>query len=222
MTFIPQLMALKDSTSAAVVRPEWNDTVVIKRLLDIGFSNFLIPFIDSEADAVKAVAATRYPPEGIRGISLSQRNNKFGTVSDYFEKINDNICVMAQIESQTSIDNAEKIAAVEGIDVLFIGPSDLSANLGYFSDLKHPEMQKVIQYVFDVAKAHNKAAGILAPVEADALRYLDMGATCVAVGSDLGLLRASTKNLADKFIKLERINKCGVSSTASRVSSRPC
>ncbi len=203
MTFIPQLMALKDSRSAPVVRPEWNDVIAIKRLLDIGFSNFLIPFIDTEADAVKAVTATRYPPQGIRGISLAQRNNKYGTVPDYFAKINDNICIMAQIESQTGIDNAEKIAAVDGIDVLFVGPSDLSANLGYFSDLHHPEMQKAIQHVFDVAKAHHKAAGILAPVEADAQRYLAMGATCVAVGGDLGLFRAATKKLADGFITKE-------------------
>ena len=95
-TFIPQLMALKDSSSAPVVRPTWNDTVVIKRLLDGGFHNFLIPFVESEEEARRAVAATRYPPAGVRGVSVSQRNNRYGTVPDYLATVNDNICVMSE------------------------------------------------------------------------------------------------------------------------------
>src|SRR6188768_4462226 len=98
LTFIPQLMALKDSVSAPVVRPPWNDTVVIKRLLDAGFYNFLIPFIESETAARAAVAATRYPPAGIRGVAASQRHNRYGTVPDYLAKVNGNICVLVQIE----------------------------------------------------------------------------------------------------------------------------
>src|SRR6267154_1559755 len=90
-TFIPQLMALKDSVSAPVVRPPWNEPIIIKRLLDAGFYNFLIPFVENAEQARQAVAATRYPPEGIRGISVSQRNNRYGTVPDYFATINDNI-----------------------------------------------------------------------------------------------------------------------------------
>lgn len=98
---IPQLMALKDSPSAPVVRPQWNDTVQIKRLLDAGFHNFLIPFVQSADEARAAVAATRYPPQGVRGLSVSQRNNKYGTVKDYFKIVNDNIAVMVQIEAMT-------------------------------------------------------------------------------------------------------------------------
>ena len=201
MTFIPQLMTLKDSKSAPVVRPAWNDFVLIKRLLDIGFHNFLIPFIETEEEAVKAVKATRYPPDGIRGVSVSHRSNQFGTVTDYFEKINQNICVMTQIESQKGIDHVEQIAAIEGVDLLFVGPSDLSAGLGHFGNPGHPEVQKAIQHIFDVAKANNIGAGILAPVEADARRYLEMGATFVGVGSDLGVFRSATQALADKFLK---------------------
>src|SRR5580704_8649734 len=100
LSLIPQLMALKDSPSAPVVRPPWNDTVVIKRLLDAGFYNFLIPFVQSADDARRAVAATRYPPEGVRGVSVAQRNNRYGTVKDYFAAINDNITVIVQIESR--------------------------------------------------------------------------------------------------------------------------
>ncbi|QIQ20597.1 2-dehydro-3-deoxyglucarate aldolase [Zophobihabitans entericus] len=201
LTFAPQLMALKDSKSAPVVRPAWNDPVLIKRLLDIGFYNFLIPFVETEEEAKKAVAATRYPPQGIRGVSVSHRSNQYGTITDYFSKINDNIAVMVQIESKKAIENVEKIAAVDGVDLLFVGPSDLSAGLGYFGQPGHPEVQKAIQHVFDVCKKQGKACGILAPVEADARRYLEMGATFVGVGSDLGVFRSGTQALADKYLK---------------------
>lgn len=99
-TFIPQLMALKGSHSAPVVRVPTNEPVIIKRLLDIGFYNFLIPFVETEEEAVLAVAATRYPPEGIRGVSVSHRANMFGTVPDYFAQSNKNITILVQIESQ--------------------------------------------------------------------------------------------------------------------------
>lgn len=201
LTFVPQLMALKGSKSAPVVRPPANDPIVIKRLLDIGFYNFLIPFIETEEQAKQAVAATRYPPEGIRGVSVSHRSNCYGTIADYFSKINQCITVMAQIESRKAVENVEKIAAIDGIDVLFVGPSDLSAGLGYFGQPNHPEVQKQIQHIFDVAKANNKACGILAPVEADARRYLEMGATFIGVGSDLGAFRSATQALADKYLK---------------------
>ncbi|WP_294610701.1 2-dehydro-3-deoxyglucarate aldolase [uncultured Gilliamella sp.] len=201
LTFIPQLMALKDSVSAPVVRPAWNDQVLIKRLLDIGFYNFLIPYIETVEQAKLAVSYTRYPPEGVRGVSVSHRSNAFGTITDYFTKINQNICVMVQIETQQAVDNVEAITSVDGVDGIFVGPSDLSASLGHFGDPKHPEVQKVIKRVFDVAKNKGKACGILAPIEADARQYIEMGATFVAVGSDLGLFRSSTQSLADKFLK---------------------
>lgn len=201
LTFVPQLMALKDSVSAPVVRPAWNDQVLIKRLLDIGFYNFLIPYIETAEQAKAAVSYTRYPPEGVRGVSVSHRSNAFGSIKDYFEKINQNICVMVQIETQQSVDNVEEIASVDGVDGIFVGPSDLSASLGHFGNPKHPEVQAAIKRVFDVAKAKGKASGILAPVEADARQYMEMGATFVAVGNDLGLFRSATQALADKFLK---------------------
>ena len=200
-TFVPQLMALKDSSSAPIVRPAWNDQVLIKRLLDIGFYNFLIPYVETVEQAKSAVAYTRYPPEGVRGVSVSHRSNGFGTITDYFTKINQNICVVVQIETQQAVNNVEAITAVDGIDGIFVGPSDLSASLGHFGNPKHPEVQAAIKHVFDVAKAQGKACGILAPIEADAHHYIDMGATFVAVGSDLSLLRNSTQTLADKFLK---------------------
>ena len=199
LTLVPQLMALKDSASAPVVRPPWNDTVVIKRLLDAGFHNFLVPFIESPDDAVRAVKATRYPPAGVRGVSVSQRSNRYGAVKDYFKIINDNIAVMVQIESRAGVDAAASIAAVDGVDGLFIGPSDLAAAFGHLGNAGHAEVQDAMAKIFAAAKAAGKPMGILAPVEADARRYLEMGATFVAVGSDLGVLRMSTQALADKY-----------------------
>ncbi|HAH5435556.1 TPA: 2-dehydro-3-deoxyglucarate aldolase [Escherichia coli] len=184
-TFIPQLMALKGSASAPVVRVPTNEPVIIKRLLDIGFYNFLIPFVETK----------------IRGVSVSHRANMFGTVADYFAQSNKNITILVQIESQQGVDNVDAIAATEGVDGIFVGPSDLAAALGHLGNASHPDVQKAIQHIFNRASAHGKPSGILAPVEADARRYLEWGATFVAVGSDLGVFRSATQKLADTFKK---------------------
>ncbi|WP_405423380.1 2-dehydro-3-deoxyglucarate aldolase [Pantoea stewartii] len=198
-TFVPQLMALKGSDSAPVVRPPCNEPVIIKRLLDIGFNNILVPFVENEDEARRAVASTRYPPAGIRGVSVSHRSNMYGTMPAYNSTINDNITVLVQIETQQAVDNIDAIAAVEGVDGIFVGPGDLSAALGYLGQPAHPAVLPVIKHIFERAKAANKPSGILAPVEADARRYLEWGATFVAVGSDLGVFRSATQALCDKF-----------------------
>lgn len=199
LTLIPQLMALKDSPSAPVVRPPANEPVIIKRLLDAGFHNFLIPFVESAQAARDAVAATRYPPQGIRGVAMVQRNNRYGTVPDYFKVANDNMTVLVQIESRAGIAAAAEIAAVDGVDGVFVGPSDLAAALGHIGNPGHPEVQAAITQLFAAIESQGKPIGILTPVEADARRYLEQGATFVAVGNDIGLFRAQTQALADRF-----------------------
>ncbi|RFO97271.1 2-dehydro-3-deoxyglucarate aldolase [Rhodoferax lacus] len=199
ITFVPQLMALKDSRSAPVVRPTCNNTVEIKRLLDAGFYNFLIPMVQSAEDAAEAVAATRYPPEGVRGVSVAQRSNRYGTVPNYFQDINRQISVMVQIESPQGVAAAADIAATPGVDGVFVGPSDLAATYGHLGNAAHPEVQAAIAHIFATAKQAGKASGILAPVEADARRYMAMGATFVAVGSDLGAFRSATQALKDRY-----------------------
>ncbi len=199
LTLIPQLMALKDSSSAPVVRPPWNDTVVIKRLLDAGCSNFLIPFIENAEQAAAAVAATRYPPQGVRGVSVSHRGNRYGAETDYFKEVNSNIAVLAQIENRAGVEAAAEIAEVDGIDCLFIGPSDLAAAYGHFGNPNHPEVQQAIAAVHATAIAAGKACGILSPAEADARRYIEMGMNFVGVGSDLGVLRMQSQALCDKY-----------------------
>lgn len=199
LSLIPQLMALKDSPSAPVVRPQWNDMVMIKRLLDAGFYNFLIPFVESAEDARRAVAATRYPPEGVRGVSVSHRSNRYGTIPNYMEVINDNLTVMVQIESKAGVDAIDEICAVKGVDGIFIGPSDLAAAYGHLGNSGHAVVQEAMKKVFARAEHHGKSVGILAPLEADARKYLHMGATFVAVGSDQGAFRSATQALQEKF-----------------------
>jgi 2-dehydro-3-deoxyglucarate aldolase len=198
-TYIPQLMALKDSLSAPVVRPTSNNAVELKRLLDAGFYNFLIPFVESVDEARSAVAATRYPPQGMRGVSVSQRSNRYATVPNYFQEANQHMCVMVQIESAKGVAAAADIAALDGVDCLFVGPSDLAAGLGHLGNANHPDVQAAIAAVFAAARAAGKPSGILAPVEADARRYLGLGATFIGVGSDLGLFRSATQALRDKY-----------------------
>ena len=191
-SFILQLMALKDSPSAPVVRPQWNDTIQIKRLLDAGFYNFLIPFVETAEEAQRAVAATRYPPHGVRGVSVSMRGNRFGTVANYQQVSDENIMVSVQIESRKGVERIEEICAANGVDSVFIGPSDLAAGFGHMGNPGHHEVQAAMERVLAAARAAGKPVGILAPVEADARRYMEMGVTMVAVGSDQGLFRAAT------------------------------
>jgi 2-dehydro-3-deoxyglucarate aldolase len=200
ISFIPQLMALKDSVSAPIVRPSWNNPVELKRLLDGGFYNFLIPFVENAEEAARAVAATRYPPQGFRGVSVSQRSNKFGSIKDYFTGVNDQICVMVQIESRKGVAAAAEIANVDGIDGIFVGPSDLAAGFGHLGNANHPEVQDAMAQIIAAAKAAGKPIGILAPVEADARRYMAQGVTFVAVGSDLGVFRGGTQALRDRYL----------------------
>ncbi|OZI75188.1 2-dehydro-3-deoxyglucarate aldolase [Bordetella genomosp. 12] len=198
-SFVQQLQSLQGSPSAAVGRPSWNDPVEIKRMLDIGFYNLLIPFIESEEQARQAVAATRYPPQGIRGVAGLLRSNRYGTVPDYQHTVNDHICVLLQIESRAGLEAVDKIAAVEGVDGVFIGPSDLAAALGHLGNPGHPEVQEAIAHLYERVNAAGKAVGILAPVAADARRYLDMGMHFVAVGTDMGVLKQAVFGLREAF-----------------------
>ena len=199
-SFVQQLMALKDSRSAPVVRPQSNDAVVIKRLLDAGFYNFLIPGVDSAEQARAAVAATRYPPAGMRGVSVSMRGNRYGTVPGYHSQANDHIVVAVQIESPAAVENIDAICRVEGVDAVFIGPSDLAATYGQLGHPEHPTVQSAIRTVVERARLRGVPVGTLAPVEADARRYMEMGMTMVAVGSDQGVFRAATQGLRDKYM----------------------
>src|SRR5262245_41690679 len=155
-----QLQALVDGTAAPIVRPAWNDMVIMKRLLDVGVQNFLVPYVQTPEEARAAVAATRYPPEGIRGVAVTHRANQYGRVKNYAAESNERICVLVQIETRLALQNLEAIAAVEGIDGLFIGPSDLAAALGYLGNNAHPEVHAAIDDAIRRIIKAGKAPGI--------------------------------------------------------------
>jgi len=194
-----QLQAMAGGTASAVVRPIWNDAVVIKRLLDIGVQSLLVPWVQTADEARRAVAATRYPPDGIRGYAVTTRANNYGRVKDYAKRVNDELCVIVQIETRAALANLEAIAAIEGVDGVFIGPSDLAADFGHVGNSAHAEVRAAIDDAIGRIKRTGKAAGILAPVEADARHWLELGCLFVAVGSDVGVLARQSEALAAKF-----------------------
>ncbi|CAH2601357.1 alpha-dehydro-beta-deoxy-D-glucarate aldolase [Rhodovastum atsumiense] len=196
---LSQLQGLATGSAEPVVRVAWNDAVLMKRLLDIGARSLLVPFVQSAEEAKAAVAATRYPPHGIRGVSVSHRANRFGRVPNYLHTAQEQICVLVQMETRTALAALEDIAAVDGIDGVFIGPSDLAADFGHLGNAAHPEVQAAIADACARAKAVGKPIGILAPVEADARRYFEMGFTYVAIGSDVGILSAGSTNLVARM-----------------------
>jgi 4-hydroxy-2-oxoheptanedioate aldolase len=194
-----QLRAASMGAASPVVRPAWNDVVILKRLLDVGVQTLLVPFIQSPDEAARAVAATRYPPRGVRGVASVHRANRYGRVPDYFAHSDDEMCVLVQLETRAAVDALEAIAAVDGIDGVFIGPSDLAASLGYLGNNAHPEVRSTIEQACRRAQAIGKPIGILAPVESDARAYLDMGFAYVAVGSDVVVLRKGCDALVKLF-----------------------
>jgi 4-hydroxy-2-oxoheptanedioate aldolase len=196
---LAQMRVLVGGTAEAVVRPAWNDFVLIKRYLDAGARTLLIPFVQNEDEALQAVRAMRYPPHGIRGVSVSSRANRYGRTTDYFDRVHDELCLLVQLETRAALGRLEGIAGVDGIDGIFIGPSDLAADLGHLGNPGHPEVQEAIRSAADACRRLGKPAGILAPVEADARRYLEWGYAFVAVGADLGLLRRAADDLAARF-----------------------
>lgn len=184
----PLLQAAAVGSSAAVVRPAWNDKVLIKRILDIGAQTVLVPFVQTPEEAAEAVAATRYPPKGIRGVSGASRASRFGTAKNYFDVANDEICVLVQVETGEALERVEEIAAVEGVDGVFIGPSDLAASLGYLGRPGDAAVQSVLKDAAARIVAAGKAPGILATNVEDARRYISWGYRFVAGGIDAGLL----------------------------------
>jgi len=194
-----QLQAMEGGTATAVVRPAWNDAVILKRLLDIGVQNFLVPFVQTEEEARRAVAATRYPPDGIRGVAVAIRANRWGRVQDYARRANAEIGLIVQLETRRALQNLEAIAGVDGIDGLFIGPSDLAADLGHPGDNRHPDVRAAIEDAIARIIKTGKFAGILAPIEADARHWLERGCRFVAVGNDAILLARQSEALAAKF-----------------------
>jgi len=187
-TVMGQLEAFKGSSTMTIVRPPSNDTVVVKRLLDTGASALLFPMIQNVDEAEKAVAATRYPPRGVRGVSGTTRANKFGRVTDYFNRFEDELAVLLQLETLSAIALAEEIADVDGVTGIFFGPADIAADMGLLGQPTAPEVWKVIRECAAKLIAKGVPVGTLVFDSKFANELLESGFTFVAVGSDLGLL----------------------------------
>ncbi|MDT0684558.1 HpcH/HpaI aldolase/citrate lyase family protein [Roseicyclus sp. F158] len=194
----PLLQAAAAGSSSCVGRPAWNDKVLIKRMLDIGCQTLLIPFVQTPEDARAAVEASRYPPAGIRGVAGGTRASRFGLAPDYFATANEEICIIVQIETADAVDRLEEIAAVEGVDGVFIGPSDLAASMGHLGHPAAPEVQEAIEVAAERIRRAGKAPGILATRPEDARRYRDWGYRFVAASVDLGLLIGAAKGVLEQ------------------------
>jgi 4-hydroxy-2-oxoheptanedioate aldolase len=173
-------------------------TALIKQYLDLGIQSLLVPMVDTPEQAAALVQATRYPPQGIRGMG-GARASRWGRFPNYGKEANAQVCLLVQAETRAALDNLDAIVATEGIDGVFIGPADLSASLGHVGNLGHPEVQSTIDDAIRRIVKGGKAAGILTPDEALARHYLELGATFVAVGLDNNLLARATSQLAAKF-----------------------
>lgn len=198
-TVLPQLQAVPSGAAHPIVRMPWNDMVAIKRYLDIGVQTLLIPQVETAEQARQAVSYSRYPPKGVRGYASGTRANGFGRVTDYAQAYEHEMCVIVQIETRPGVQNLEEIAAVDGIDALFIGPGDLAAALGHVGNLKHPDNIAAVEDVIARSRACGKPIGILTPDEAFAKRCIELGCSFVAVGSDIGLLARGSERLAAAF-----------------------
>ena len=193
------LQACQAGTATPVVRVAWNDAVMIKRLLDIGVTAILVPFVQNEDEAARAVAAVRYPPRGIRGVATNSRATRFGRVNDYFKKASDEICVLVQAETADALARIEAMGKIDGLDGIFIGPADLSASMGYLGDQRHPDVRKTIDDAIRRIRKTGKAAGILTGHQEDAKGFIAGGANFVAVGSDAGILVGATTQMVKTF-----------------------
>lgn len=198
-SIMAQLQVMGGFDSEAVVRLPSDDPNLIKQALDIGARSLMIPNVRTADQARAIVAAMTYAPGGFRGFSVGHRANGFGRIAGYHAKAREQQLLAVQIEDELGVANAAEIAAVDGVDVLFVGPGDLSTNMGAMGNPGAAHVQEAIASVRKAATAAGKASGILAPAKTDADQYLADGFTMVAVGSDLGLLARGSDALVASF-----------------------
>jgi 4-hydroxy-2-oxoheptanedioate aldolase len=183
-----QLQGVAAGASSPIVRIAWNDAVLFKRLLDAGVQTFLVPQVNSAEEAKKAVRAVRYPPRGVRGVAGCTRANRFAHVPNYYKVADEEICMIVQVETRAAAAQVREIAAVDGIDAVFVGPADLAADMGHLGDPGHPEIQAAIAGTLAGAQSAGKPAGIFAFGPDDARRRFASGFRFASVGSDLATM----------------------------------
>ena len=199
-TMLAQLQAVAPYPTHPIVRPVIGDVPLIKQLCEIGTQTLLVPIVETAEQAATMVAATRYPPKGIRGVGSSMaRSSRWSRIPNYMQEADDQMCVLVQVETMKGVANLDAIARTEGVDGVFFGPSDLSASMGLLGQPAHPQVQQAILDGIKVVRAAGKAPGVLAPDPNLARLYLDAGALFVAVGVDTTLLTRACRDLAAAY-----------------------
>ena len=182
------LRAIAGTPAMAVVRPPWNDMVLIKRAMDAGANTLLIPFVQNADEARRAVSYTRYPPEGVRGVAGMHRGSRYGTVPNYLQTAGTEVCVIVQVETLVALEQLPEIAAVPGVDSIFVGPNDLAASMGHVGNMPHPEVQAMMAHAARECRRLGKPCGTLGSTPDVVAQYLEFGYSWVAVGSDLAFM----------------------------------
>ncbi|MFQ4149471.1 HpcH/HpaI aldolase/citrate lyase family protein [Arthrobacter sp. LAPM80] len=201
-SILAQLQAVRSYPVTAVVRPPANDPVLIKQYLDLGVQSLLIPMVNTVADAEAAVSAAHYPPRGVRGVGAAlARSSRWNRIPDYLGRAGDTVTVMVQIESVQAVENVAQIAAVEGVDAIFIGPSDLAASMGLLGAQEHPQVMAAVEHCIKAAKAAGKPVGVNAFAPATARHYMDAGVDFILVGADVTLLARGSEALAAGLVE---------------------
>ncbi len=198
MTVMGQLQGFADTGTTPIVRPEWNNPVIVKRLLDLGARGLLFPMIQTVEEAEQAVASTRYPPHGTRGVSGAMRANKFGRVTDYVARVEDETTVLLQLESAAAVARAEEIGAVAGVSGIFFGPADIAADIGKLGKPMDPEVWDLIRPAAKKLMAMGVPVGTLVLDPDFAAELLNEGFSFVACGSDVSLLAKASDTLLAK------------------------
>lgn len=198
---LAQLQAVAAYDTTPVVRVPFGETVTIKQVLDLGAQNILVPMISSAAEAEEIVAAVRYPPRGRRGVgSALARSARWNRVEDYLQNADAHVSLFVQVETAAAVEAAGEIAAVDGVDGVFVGPSDLAASMGLLGQQSHPDVTAAVIRTFDAVRAAGKPVGVNAFDPAVAQGYLDAGASFVLVGADVALLARGSEALAARWI----------------------
>lgn len=188
MDVVHMLQAVASTKMVPVVRVPWNEPVIVKRVLDAGATTLLFPLVQSAADARLAVAATRYPPEGVRGVAGMSRASKYGSTPNYLKTANAGIGVIVQIETVAAVARLEEIAGVPGVDAVFVGPADLSASMGHVGQLTHPAVMDLMSQAAQRCRAIGKPVGTVGGTPEVVAQYRAAGFDYVAIASDLGLM----------------------------------
>ncbi|MEJ6397144.1 HpcH/HpaI aldolase family protein [Yoonia sp. 208BN28-4] len=194
-TVLGQLQAIAGHGSTAIVRPPWNDAVMVKRLLDAGAPGLLFPMVQSVEEAQAAVASTRYPPRGVRGVAGTMRANNFGRTTDYFTAVEGQTAVLIQLESRQAVENAVEIGTVDGVNGVFFGPADIGADIGIVGQPMHDDIWALIRPAAQMLMDRGVPVGTLVSNPDFAADLMNDGFSFVACGTDAGLLARGADNL---------------------------